>query len=233
MSKYYDSFMLNDKGYGPLKFIKKGYDTEDKAAALMGRAVALYDFAMDFQTDLGELAEPNIRVTRFVDICIWIDDASKRVRNAWTNICYDYPGKGKADMGDPNITVEQIEYWYWWEYSALDCSKRMSETLALLFGWNRALTSESLLIPFKVLDRINGWALCPSDELQILFNYAEEHLESMTDWQMMKDIYKKDNYNEEVILPFRQMFVDKWKMGEDRLISVPATKRKEVNLNGG
>jgi len=231
MSKYADDFRLNDKGYGPLRFIKKGYDAKDKGAALFGRAMAIHDFEMGIRTeDFEKMESIKTRIALFVDFAVWVEDASKRARNAWNSMCCDYPGMGKIEVADPNVSVSEIEKWYEWEYEGLECAKRLGRTFTILFGWNKALTAETLLFPLKEVTRISMWNVLPSDEVQMLFDYAYEDLDAIADWHILCDITTKDNYSDDAMQSLRDMFVEKWKEGEDKLLSVPSIKRREVDL---
>ena len=84
------------KGYGALAWTRRGFTDNDKASALLGRLIGLYDYKMDFCTDLervvGNLTD---RMNAFRTMAIWVDESLKRVRNAWASICSDYPGKGR------------------------------------------------------------------------------------------------------------------------------------------
>lgn len=229
MSRFDDLFQPNNKGYGMLKFTKRGFDTTDKAEALLGRSVALYDFMMDFKTDLRVLSDTDVRASKFKEICIWVDSSdARRIRNAFSAICRDYPGKGIASIADPSLDIGKVEWWYEWEYSALCTTKRMGETFAALFGVNKLDTAQALKVPFKVVNLVLGYSELPAEDFVEVFEYAEEVLLAMADW----NIVLNSDYDEETVYPFRELFVQRWIYAEDALISVSPTHRREVKLNG-
>lgn len=233
MARYLDDFKLNDKGYGPLKFTKRGFDTDKKSAALLGRSVALYDFMMDFKTDLRVLSDIHTRINKFRDICIWVDSTeTRKIRNAFSAICRDYPGKGKEQVADPAIDIGDVEEWYEWEYKALEVSKSFSKTSAILFDWNREKMSKALKIPFKVVNLLQGYSELPGDDLAAVYEYASEFIYAMADWQMIAKDFSIDNYDEQLIAPYRQLFIERWQKAEDQVISVPYRERRGVKIYG-
>ena len=233
MSKYYDSLKLNEKGYGPLKFTKRGFDTQKRGAALLGRAIALYDFIMDYKTDLRILSDVKARINKFRDICIWVDTLdTKRPKNAYSAICRDYPGKGIEQVADPDIDIGDVQQWYEWEYKALEVVRDFLQTTGILFRWDIQNVADALKIPFKVVNLFYSYSELPGDDLASVFEYAVEFTHAMPEWHMIVKTFSEDNYDEHLIAPYRQLFIERWQKAEDKLISVPVRERKGVRIYG-
>lgn len=201
------------KGYGSLAWTRRGFTDDDKPSALLGRLIGLYDYRMDFTTDLERVVDSlTHRMNTFRSMAIWVDENLKRVKNAWASICSDYPGKGKADTADPSVTVEKLQYWRSFEIDCLSAADILRLHALPLWSMDSKLMAKDLGFPFKELDLILRWAVLPGDDVQKIARHAKSTLETFG-----VPVTKED-------------FIEIWKRDEDILLDYPKNKRKEVEL---
>lgn len=164
--------VANNLGNGSLRWFQHGVGFTSSGAALLGRSIALYDYVMDFDTDLSTLTSDVSRAKRFTAICIWIDSASKRVRNAFKSICYDYPGKGKEAVISPDVTVDEIAKWYDWEVSALYYSDMLRDSINELWDSLSVDFCQDLCIPYQKLELVKRWSEPMGRDMQMCVSKA-------------------------------------------------------------
>lgn len=201
------------KGYGTLAWTRRGFTDNDKPSALLGRLIGLYDYKMDFRTDLERVAgNLTDRMNAFRTMAIWVDENLKRVRNAWASICSDYPGKGKADTADPSVTVEKLQYWKNFEIRCLEAADILRLHALPMWNMDSKAMAKDMGFPFKELDLILRWAVLPGDDVQMIARHAKSILETFE------------------IPPTKEDFIAIWKKDEDKLLDYPKNKRGNIQL---
>ena len=226
-NKMNDFFEPANKGFGALGWTKRGFAEKNKASALIGRLIGLYDYVMDFETDMEKLADVQNRMNYFRTLAIWVDESLRKVKNAWASICSDYPGRGKADMADPSITVEAMTRWRDFEIRYLSAAETLKDMAHRLWGGDMRQMSSDLGFPFKEFGLITRWAVLIGDDVQTVLKYAKSRMETLEGSDIAMSA-TAESYDPFFATPFREEFVTAWKEMEDRLISLPRNKRYEV-----
>lgn len=218
---------MQNKGFGPLTWTQRAFVNDDKPSAMFGRMIGLYDYVMDFRTDLTRLDDITARLNYFRTISIWVDESPRRVKNAWASICSDYPGKGKADVADPCVTPESLERWRGFEIRLLSGADGFWKTAFPLWGWDNGRVAADLGFPAKEFGLVFRWAALIGEDVITCSRHAKRCVETLEG----SDIALKatrDTFDENFSRPFREEYVRAWKEMEDRLVSLPKQRRKEV-----
>lgn len=193
----------NNMGNGQIRWCQRGAECKSRGAALLGRTVALYDHVMDYNTDLEGLATPEARAKKFSDLCIWIDNSSKKVRNAFKSICYDYPGKGREAVMDVNIELDEVSEWYDWQMDALYYAKLFNESMRYFWEEESIQMCMDLCIPVKKFILVNRWCEPMGRDMQLCTDHS---IDART----------------------KEEFIALWKEKENELLALTMNQRNEV-----
>lgn len=196
-----------DAGHGPVRWTERLImGIPDRGAALFGRMIGLYDYVNGFHTDIGRLADMHARSNRFRELNIWIDNAPKKVRNAYSRICGDFPGMGRDAVLDPNLDIGEVGGWRDYEFAGLDSSQALDGLLKRFWDGDFVQMGLDLHMPIKGMNLIRRWDEIPSCEGRSIIR--ESSLKG-TD---------------------RESAIRAWEEQESRVLALPGTKRKEGNL---
>ncbi|GEM_PF-3944582 len=221
----------NDRGFGPLRWFGNSRDAVSPGSALLGRGIAIYDFRMDYNTDLEKLADDlHFRMTAFRSLNIWMESESNKVRKAWTNTCYDHPGKGMDDVMGADVTLDEVTRWYDFEYNGLADCVLFDKLLKSLWGGDFVRLSEDLNIHGRIVHLWRNWDRMPSPEVRMVLEHAFAralHLDDMGGEVLCRS---RESYDEDEAMPYRETFIRAWREAEDILLSCPAPKRHLINL---
>lgn len=227
----------NNKGFGTLKWFGNSRYAKSPGAALLGRATALYDYKMDFHTDLELLINDfHERSRKFRSIGIWTQTDNSRIRRAWTLACYDHPGKGVDAVMDADVTLDEVQTWYDFEYEGLSDSVLIDRTMKAIWGGDFVQFSKDLLIHGRVVHLWRTWGQIPGVDVHKVLHYALDRTRRLVGDRKILD-RRKEEYVEQEVLPYRAEFIKAWKKAEDVLLSVSIPKRRfitfEENDNNG
>lgn len=222
-----DFFKPANKGLGAMGWTKRGFTEKNKESALIGRLIGLYDHVMDFETDVSRLDDVTARMNLFRTMAIWVDESSRRVKNAWASICSDYPGKGKADMADPSVTVVMIRRWRDFEIRNLKAADDFRNAVMPLWGSDLRAIAADLGFPFKEFNLVTHWRVLMGDDVQKASAYAKSRVRTLEGSDIVLG-FTRENYDPVFALPFREEYTRAWKEMEDRLISLPRNERHGV-----
>lgn len=218
---------MQNKGFGPLVLTQRVFVNEGKASAMFGRMIGLYDYVMDFRTDLDRLDDMTARLNYFRTISIWIDESPRRVKNAWASICSDYPGKGKADVADPSVTPESIRKWRDLEMYLLFAADEFWKTAFPLWGWDNRRVADDLGFPQKEFGLVFRWSALIGDDVIKCSRHAKRCVKTLSGSESALKA-SRETFNESYSRPFREEYIRAWKEMEDILVSLPKQRRKEV-----
>lgn len=223
----------HDKGHGPLVWLDNSRAAVSPGAALLGRGLALYDFCMDFVSDLEQIVNDlSLRATRFRNLNIWTETCNAKTRRAWTLACYDHPGKGMDSVMDADVTFEEVRRWYDFEKDGLTDCVLTDKVLKALWGGDFVLMSTDLNVHGRIFHLFRTWGQIPGQDYHKVLEYAFMQTLHMDNEGIGGEILLRgrESYVEEDALPYREKFIESWRKAEDTLISYPVPKRKEVTL---
>ena len=220
-----DYGMPANKGLGALGWTRRGSVNKDgRPSALLGRLIGLYDYVMDYETNLSKLDDVKARMNLFRTLAIWVDGSPKRVRNAWASICSDYPGCGKADMADPSVNIDDIVKWRDFEKTYLSRADELRTTVLPLWGWEIRDAASGLGFPLKEMGLITHWAVLMGDDVWAVLCVAKRHLKTLEGYATALS-FSRESYDSVYAAFYKDEFTDAWKNEEDRLISLQRSER--------
>lgn len=195
-----------NKGNGPVRWTERLIlNISDKGAAFFGRMIGVYDHVNGFVTDIDALDNIHARSNKFRELNIWFDNAPRKVRNAHSRICGDFPGIGKDAVLDPSVSIDEIRRWRDYESGRLMHSDMLDAILKRSWDGDFVQMGLDLHIPIKGMNLIRNWWEVPSYEGCMIIGHAA----AATD--------KED-------------VIETWKRTEDMILALPGTKRKEEYL---
>lgn len=223
----------NDKGFGPLKWFGNSRNAASAGAALLGRAVAIYDYKMNFNSDLELLVNDlHARRTKFRNVNIWTETDNSKVRRAWMITCFDHPGKGLDAVMEADVTLDEVQKWYDFEYDGLTDDVLIDKVMKALWGGDFVQFSKDLCIHGRVVHLWRTWGQIPGSDIHKVLEYAFLSALHLDKKGIGGEILTRSKYTyvEEEALPYRKEFIRAWKKAEDALISVAVPKRQFITF---
>ena len=199
-----------DLGNGPVRWTERLImNIPDRGAAFFGRMIGIYDYTNEFSTDISRLEDIHDRSNKFRELNIWLDNAPRRPKNAHSRICGDFPGVGKSAVLDPNLDIDEVVRWRDYEISCLEGSVMLNDLMKTVWDGDFVQMGLDLHLPIKSLNLIKQWFETPSAEARAIIGHAWDA------WAETRD---------------RNSVIRAWEEKEEKILSLPGSKRKEENF---
>ena len=200
--------------------------------ALLGRQLALYDHVQDNLSMLAVYSDPDNRGIALARIGRWLDDQNKRVKQAYSTICLDCKGMGRAEILADDFNLDLFMDWYSIEKNALAANDLLKKVLRKIWGGNVSDLLNDLSVPGPVFQGWNTWLhLMGRDAVtclqtafvQTIRTEDGRNLMFGEDWDN-RDLPEKYEDTADV----RETFARAWRTKEDELLALPPERRSEA-----
>lgn len=218
--------------YGPLDWFLKVPENKRSGAVLFGRMLALYDHVTGSLSMLPVYTDPDNRGMALARIGNWLDDQSKRVKQAYSRICIDCSGMGRNEILSRSFDMDLFAEWYELQKEALDCADTLRSILHKIWGGNTRDMIMSLAIPGNVMQAYNTylWPMGPDVCACVRAAFIP-----MIRTVQGFDLYKGDDWDNrympekwEDTAEVRQEFINAWRLKEDELLALPVERRQDI-----